>query len=516
MKSRASVRSTQSCFLPGLFVLGLFVLGLFLWSVSAMGQLRPADLPLPVPLPAPMEQSRGTGAAFSTCQAQGGAGEPLPTEQAQPAEQSSIPQGPHGGTLEAFQESQLTKLQQKDETQTAFSGIDPKVLQAFLSEPDNTPTAARIRLGRRLYFDARLSADGTVSCATCHDVQRGFCDQRPVSEGVRGQLGQRNAPTVMNIGLLRSMFWDGRSPSLEHQALRPIVNPLEMGMEPDGKALLARLQEDPQYEALFQEAYGHSVNLADVGRALAVFERTLVFMDAPGLRYLRGDENAISEDAKQGWGLFNGKGRCVTCHTMSVSQPTGTDNRFHNIGVGVEGRDFDHLAREVQALWAQGGVNQPSTEKLDELARDARYNELGRALVTDREAARGAFRTPVLLNVGITWPYMHDGSLRTLWDVMDHYNKGGEANRYLDGGIEPLNLTDEEIDQLVAFLFTLTDDRFQEQNRQVFERMATLARQRREHRDEPVASRRVLQYERAISPALKKETNGNAVEGGTQ
>lgn len=420
---------------------------------------------------------------------------------AQDSDSNVIPKGPHSAAVESYQMQQLEKLQQKEEASTAFGGIDPAVLQAFMPDQDNQITQDRIDLGRKLYFDPRLSKDGTVSCATCHDVTRGFCDQRPTSEGIDGQLGKRNAPTVMNISLLRTMFWDGRSPSIEHQAMQPIINPIEMGMPLDEEIILSKIKDDAQYKEMFQKAYGRDINYKDIGNAMAVFERTLVFMDAPGLRYIKGDQNAISDEAKKGWELFNGKARCMTCHPMSVSQPTGSDNKFHNIGIAAKKQDFETMAAEARAILAKDS----SFEQLEELALNSHFGELGRALVTGRKADLGAFRTPILLNVGVTWPYMHDGSLSSLWDVVDHYNKGGEPNLYLDGGIEPLNLTDAEVDQLVAFLFSLTDDRFQADNQRAFDRMKDLSVKKRKNRDEEVANRSVLQYERRIDKSLKQK-----------
>lgn len=419
------------------------------------------------------------------------------TVQAQDAP-SIVPKGPHKAATEQYQQQLLEKLQSVD-TKTAYDGIDPAVLKAYIPE-DNQTSPARIALGRKLYFDVRLSRDDTVSCSTCHDVTRGFCDQRPTSEGIDGQLGKRNSPTNMNIGLLSTMFWDGRSPSIEHQAMQPIINPIEMGVENKEETIVSKIKDDPEYQQLFKDAYNAPVNYKNIGDALAVFERTLVFMDAPGLRYIKGDKNAISEDAKKGWELFNGKARCMTCHPMSVSNPSGSDSRFHNIGIAAKKQDFEALAKDARKLLAEDN----SAEKIEELALNSKYGELGRALITGKKADFGAFRTPILLNVGITWPYMHDGSITTLWDVVDHYNKGGEPNIYLDGGIEPLNLSDEEIDQLVAFLFTLTDDRFADANNRAMERMKDLSAKRRVNKDESVADRSVLQFESRINPQQKK------------
>jgi cytochrome c peroxidase len=206
---------------------------------------------------------------------------------------------------------------------------------------------------------------------------------------------------------------------------------------------------------------------------------------------LNGDEDAISLEAKEGWRLYNEKARCVTCHPMNPSNPLGTDNRFHNVGVSARHQDFDALAKQgLKAL-----AEDPSEQKLDELALSTNMSELGRFLVTKNRSDIGAFRTSLLLNVGITPPYMHDGTVETLWDVMDHYNKGGEPNLFLDGGMEPLALTEDEINNIVEFLFTLTDDRFSEENLRQFERQKAQAEKERPLRDDDMAFRIKLAFE---------------------
>ena len=350
--------------------------------------------------------------------------------------------------------------------------------------------------GSRFQFEPKLSADGTVSCATCHDVTRGFSDQQPTSEGIGGQFGTKNSPTVMNITLLHVMFWDGRSPTIDHQAMQPIINPVEMGMEDNEAVIIAGIKDDPEYQKMFREAYDREVNFQDIGRAIATFERTLHFLDSPFRRYMNGDKNAMSSDAVEGWKLFNREGRCTACHHISPSNPLGTDNKFHNIGIGVTHRDFQKLAAEAMLILQ----NDSSEGRLDELALASEYGELGRFTVTHLTHDIGAFRTPMLLNVGITGPYMHDGSLKTLWDVIDHYNAGGEPNLFLDGGIEPLNLTERQIDQIVAFLFALTDVRFAEQNTQKYHEQFTLSRLERPERNQPVVERKVLSFEHYHHP----------------
>lgn len=405
---------------------------------------------------------------------------------------SDVPRGPHGAATMQYQSAELQKLQPKRDVSEPPAGFDPFVWQAFIPE-DNQMTPQRVALGRKLYFDKRLSKDGTVSCATCHDITRGLTDQRMVSEGIRGQLGHRNAPTTFNVTVLQLLFWDGRAPSLESQAGMPILNLVEMGM-PDESDALEAIRDDADYQRAFVRAYGRPVNYADIERAIAAFERTLIFIDSPFRRFLDGDPSAISAEAQAGWELFNGKGRCMSCHQMNPSNPLGTDNRFHNVGVSARHQNFEKLATEALETLESDS----SEQKLDELAVGTDLSELGRFMVTRNRAEIGSFRTPQILNVGITPPYMHDGSMKTLWDVMDHYNKGGEANPFLDGGIEPLDLSEEEIDQLVAFLFTLTDDRFAQQNQQQLDHQRAIAKRRRPFRDEAMAQRRTLPFEKRV------------------
>ena len=417
--------------------------------------------------------------------------------QANPAGEpgQSVPRDALGAASPEYQQEALAKLMPERDVGKAPEGLDPVIWNAFVPE-DNALTPQRVALGRKLYFDKRLSNDGSVSCATCHDVTRGFTDQLAVSKGIGGQLGKRNAPTTLNVVLLQTLFWDGRSPTVDHQARQPILNPVEMGMA-DAAAAIKAISDVPEYQKMFQEAYGREMNYEDLGRAIGAFERTLVFVDSPFRRFLAGDDRAMSAEALAGFELFNGKARCVACHPMNPSNPLGTDNRFHNVGVSARHRNFELLARQAAKLLEED----PSEQKLDELAVGTDMSELGRFMATRSTADIGSFRTPLILNIGITPPYMHDGSLATLWDVMDHYNKGGEANPFLDGGIEPLALTEEEIDQLSAFLFTLTDVRFAEENQRQFEQQQAAAKKDRPVRDEAMANRQTLPFERRVTGA---------------
>ncbi len=398
----------------------------------------------------------------------------------------------HGALPMDQQRARLDQLLPQRDVTEPPRGVDRAIFALFVPA-DNEMTPARVALGKKLYFDTRLSADGTVACATCHDVSRGFTDQRPVSEGIRDQLGRRNAPTTMNTFVLQTLFLDGRAPSLEAQAKLPIVNAIEMG-QPDGDAAVRAIANDPDYQRMFQDAYGRLPNYEDIGRAIAAFERTLDFLDSPFDKFLAGQMDAISPQAQDGWVLFNGKARCVSCHPMNQSNPLGTDNRFHNIGVAARHQDFEKLARQALAeLQKQGGL-----DAVDRLALSTDLSELGRFLVTKNRSDIGGFRTSQLRNIGITAPYMHDGSMQTLWDVMDHYNKGGEANPFLDGGIEPLALSEDEINAVVALMFSMTDQRFADQNQTTLDKQRATAQTQRPFRDEALAMRKVLPFEQRV------------------
>jgi cytochrome c peroxidase len=417
--------------------------------------------------------------------------QPAPPQSSEPVSGGGT--APHGATPMDAQQKQLTSIANDLAGKLAPGGIDPAYWKTLVPA-DNATTAERVALGRKLYFEPKLSKDGTVACATCHDVNRGFTDRRNTSEGIRDQLGQRNSPTTLNAAFFASQFWDGRAATLEEQAKLPIINTIEMG-QPDGAAAVATIANDPEYQQAFQAAYGRAPNYDDIGRAIAAFERTLIYLDAPFDKFALGEARAISTDARAGWALFNGKARCNSCHQISSNSPLGTDNRFHNIGVSARHQNFEELAKQGLTALARDA----SKETIDELALKTNLSELGRFVVTRNRSDIGAFKTSQVRNVGITGPYMHDGSLATLWDVIDHYNKGGEVNPYLDGGIEPLALSETEVSQLVDFLFSLTDTRFAAQNDAEFARQKGIAAQRRPFRDDVAAQRKVLQFETRVT-----------------
>jgi cytochrome c peroxidase len=352
-------------------------------------------------------------------------------------------------------------------------GVSP-VLYAISVPADRVPTPALIALGDKLFNDKRLSADDSTSCATCHDPKAGFVDHKALAEGIHKQRGQRNSPTILNAMFGATQFWDGRAPTLEAQAKLPITNPIEMGMK-DGDAVIKKVRAIPEYAATFQKVFGHEASFDDLALAIAAFERTQFSGDAPFDRFINGDENAIDASAKRGWAVFNGRGRCNSCHAGNVQSPLFSDMKFHNIGIAARKQDFAQLAREAVTL-----VDSGNQKQIDELAIETKFSELGRFLVTKQLNDIGAFKTMTIRNIAITAPYMHDGSLPTLWDVMDHYNKGGLQNPYLDGGMQRLGLSEAEIDDVVQWMSTLTSDKFAAFGRTERARMAAMKNKRPE------------------------------------
>jgi cytochrome c peroxidase len=321
---------------------------------------------------------------------------------------------------------------------------------------DNPITDAKAKLGDMIFDEKRVSADNSVACNTCHSPRNGFTTHTETSRGVGDQLGKRNAPSLLNAMFYKSMFWDGRTTTLEEQATLPILNPIEMGQK-DPKEVVAKLAAIPEFVQAFQQVFGRPVNWEDMGKALAAFERTRLSTEAPFDRFLHGDEKALNASQRRGWDLFTGKARCGTCHTYDPALPLFGDNRFHNTGVAVRKQDFNQLATRAASSTTTG-----NNAEIDKLALETDFSQLGRFLVTKKREDIGAFKTPFLRDVLLTAPYMHDGSVETLWDVVEFFNKGGERNPFLDAEMKPLGLTESEVDDLVNFLGALTSDRFAE------------------------------------------------------
>jgi len=307
-----------------------------------------------------------------------------------------------------------------------------------LASLQNPPTPERVRLGRWLFFDRRLSGDNTISCSSCHRPENAFSEPTPVSSGVRNQQGGRKAPSFVNqaVTLFPHFFWDGRAGSLEDQALGPIANPIEMGNT--HQTMIATLTKIPGYAPYFKEAFGTSeITKERVAKAIADYERTRMSGNSPWDRWrYNHEENAVSAQVKQGHELFQGKADCAQCHLSN----NFTDGQFHNLGVG----------------WI------PEKKAFKDEGRWAISKEQG------RQGDRGAFKTPTVREVTKHAPYMHDGSVATLRQVVEFYNKGGEKNPWLDPKVKPLKLTDAEIDALVAFMQALDGEGYQDTPPAVF------------------------------------------------
>ncbi len=346
---------------------------------------------------------------------------------------------------------------------------------------DNPQTPEKISLGQRLFFERRLSVDGTVSCSTCHDPQLAFTDRKPLSVGIKGRVGQRNAPTILNALYNKTQFWDGRVNTLEEQAANPIVNVFEMG-HPNLDAAVAQIATVEEYQQAFQRVFGRAANGPDLLRAIASYERTQLSFDSPFDHFMAGDNNAIDASAKRGWELFNTQARCNKCHALTDTQrdvTVLTDNDFHNIGIGIIRHNVVGLARQAEQLIKSG-----DTAGIDRAAIQTDMSALGRFLITKKQKDTASFKTPDIRNVLVTGPYFHDGSQATLWDVIDHYNKGdGLQNPYLDEDIQPLALTETDIDDLVAFMASLTSAIYKEQGAAELSRQRALSRTTRPQRD---------------------------------
>jgi cytochrome c peroxidase len=334
---------------------------------------------------------------------------------------------------------------------------------------DNPQTPGKIALGDKLFNDKRFSSTGDVSCATCHEPQKAFTDSPLVtSEGINKLRGTRNAPTVINSAYFTTFFWDGRSADLEDQAQHPIVNPVEMGL-PNHDPVLQIVRTDPEYVSAFRKEFGKTpeqITMREVQQAIASFERTVISGDSPFDRwYFRGEQNAISDSAKRGFDVFVGQGRCVSCHVIEQDQALFTDNRFHNIGVGIN-RIQDEV-KDFAPAFLEAKTKGVDVDKA--VLANPKASELGRFAVTEALDELGSFKTSMLRNVAVTAPFMHDGSLATLRDVVEHYNNGGATNPnepvndFLSGGIRPLSLSDQQMTDLVAFLETLTSPQFASQ-----------------------------------------------------
>lgn len=309
-----------------------------------------------------------------------------------------------------------------DTPPTAPLGLPPIIWPA-----NNLYTKEKAVLGRILFYDKRLSSDETISCAHCHDLPAAFTDPEVVSIGVGGKKGTRNAPTVINSGYLNLLFWDGRAASLEEQCHGPLGNPVEMTNVEDPhlahQQCCERVSQIEGYKPLFKAAFGdEECNLDRISQALATFERTILSGNSRYDRYLNGEKTALTAQELAGWKVFN-KSSCIACHNTKLT----TDGKFYNIGIGMDRPDPD----------------------------------LGRYVFDKKDIYWGAFKTPTLRDTALSGPYFHDGSAKTLEEVVEYYNKGGIPNKNLDPMIRPLHLTEADKAALVAFMKALSGEGWQ-------------------------------------------------------
>lgn len=297
-------------------------------------------------------------------------------------------------------------------TNEPFELKPPLGLSKMRIPSDNPLTQEKIELGKQLYFDTRLSRDNTVSCASCHDPEKGWSNGERFATGIGGQVGGRSAPTIINAGYQFFQFWDGRAKHVEEQALGPIQNPIEMDLTLE--ELVEKLDMIKGYREQFQQVFGTGVTAENIAKAIAAFERTILSGNAPYDRFNAGEEDALSEQAQRGMEVFFNTANCSACH----AGPNFSDGAFHNVGVGI-------------------------TDDEPDVGRYEHSNLLG---------DRGAFKTPTLREIAKTAPYMHDGRFATLEEVVDYYDKGGEPNPQLDEEIFPLELTEEQKKDLIVFL----------------------------------------------------------------
>lgn len=327
-----------------------------------------------------------------------------------------------------------------------------------LSVPkDNPLTREKIFLGRKLFYDRRLSLNNTFSCAMCHIPEQGFTSQEQATAiGIEGRTVRRNSPTLYNVGYQEKLFHDGRESSLENQVWGPLLAHNEMA-NPSVGFVIDKIKSLSDYRGLFEKAFSRGADMETVGQALASYERTLISGDSAFDRWHYGKQkDALSPQAQAGYALFTGKAGCAACHTLGSGHALFTDHRMHNTGVGF--KESMNKEPEKKRVQVAPGIALDVDEKTIVQVGEVKPNDLGLYEITQNPEDRWKYKTPTLRNVALTAPYMHNGAFGTLRDVVEFYSRGGEANANLDPKITPSALSDSEIDALVAFLQSLTGD----------------------------------------------------------
>jgi cytochrome c peroxidase len=325
-------------------------------------------------------------------------------------------------------------------------GLPPMPIPA-----DNLQNPEKIALGKKLFHDARFSTTRSVSCASCHRPEKAFTDGLEKAIGINGAIGVRNTPTLLNAGFFEQLFLDGREPSLEKQALKPILNRIEHGFS-DHKSIIKIITTDSDYLTQFKKVFDvdkATISTVHMEKAIASYERTLISGNSSFDQYYFGrDKSQLSPSAARGLRVFRRKGNCANCHEISWDNALFMDNRYYNIG--VESQQLIPIMDIFVTALKQGASPEPIA------LTDAQKSALGRFQVTGVISDVGKFKTPTLRNIALTAPYMHDGSVKTLTEVVEYYDQGGHANPFLDAAIFPLHLTDQEKKDLVAFMASLT------------------------------------------------------------
>jgi len=321
----------------------------------------------------------------------------------------------------------------------ALPAIGP--LPPVPANPDNLPTTARMALGQALFFDNRISASGNLNCSSCHLPETGWTLPSAFSLANEGFVERRNSPTLINVGYNQALIWDGRAPSMEKQAIGSTKNPVHKGQDID--KLMRILNDDPKMVRMFQVAYGAKPNVADYGRALAVWQRHfLISGESDFDRYMKGNKLAMSASAVRGMQLFSGKAGCITCH----NGPNFSDSGFHNVGL-KRNPSFDQPEYLKVLKFDAKRMGVKEWASIDD--------DPGRYLVTHDKADWKKFKTPTLRNLADTAPYMHDGRYQTLDEVIAHFDRGGDGTPNQDPRIKPLHLSAQERADLKAFLLSL-------------------------------------------------------------
>lgn len=355
----------------------------------------------------------------------------------------------------SFGTKYLPDIPEVDSTKLSQLGL-PDVI----SPADNKLTGAKVALGRKLFMDRRLSHNNTISCAMCHVPEQGFTtNELATAVGIEGRTNRRNSPTILNVAYLETLFHDGREFTLEDQVIGPLLSFNEMG-NPSIGHVIEKIRKFKDYDGKFEAVYGRSVNLENLSQSIAAYERTLVSANSRFDQWYFGKNmKALNQKEINGFNIFTGKGQCIACHSINKEVAIFTDQSFHNTGVGwarnnkVVNKVFETKTFPVSL--APGVVVHVEQSLLDP-ASEIPQNDVGRFEITEDPKDSWAYKTPSIRNIALTAPYMHDGSLTTLEEIVEFYNRGGEDNPLKDPLLRPLGLSTEEMGALVSFLKTLT------------------------------------------------------------